>query len=74
MLELRQRTSGYGCESVDQLKLWFKIGEYQWLVRMGYRAVSIEVDAIIWRGENQAAFFRVKPLRNGAKLFHLYGN
>ena len=74
MLQLRHRANGYGCETKDQLKLWFKVGEYNKLVRLGYRAVSIDVDSILWRGDNQSAFFRAKPLKQGAKLFNLYNS
>ena len=76
MMALREKAGlrhmGYACESLDQLRRWFRPGEYKTLLRYGYRAVRIEVDAVIARSDHQCAFVRSKPLRLGVSEFDLY--
>lgn len=76
MLELqasgRGRHIGYACESLEQLRRWFRPGEYKTLLRYGYRAVKLEVDEVMARSETQCAFARSKPLRIGGKEINLH--
>lgn len=63
---------GFGCTSPEQLRLWFRPGEYRWLMRHGYHAVKMEVDAILAASASQCAFARSKPLRAGVERVELY--
>lgn len=72
MMHKKNPHLGYGCASLLALRLWFKKREYETLVRLGYRAVEMQVDDVIWEGPNQVAFSRAKPLHSGGKVFNLY--
>jgi hypothetical protein len=63
---------GCGCESIDQLRLWFDQDEYSRLKGYGYRAVSMQVDRIIERSQIQVVFAREKALWKDCKAVHLY--
>lgn len=76
MLSLRaaagRRHMGYACETLDQLRRWFRPGEYQTLLRFGYRAVKLDVDNVLARSDSQCCFVRSRPLRVGGERFDLY--
>lgn len=63
---------GCGCESPDQLKLWFSESEVNRLRRFGYTAVKMSVDEILGQSDVQTVFRRLKPLRMDVEPFHLY--
>lgn len=68
----RGRHMGYACETLDQLRRWFTPTEYKTLLRHGYRAVKLEVDAVLARSDMQCAFARSKPLRIGGEEINLH--
>ena len=68
----RGKAMGFACENLDQLRRWFTASEYKTLRRYGYRAVKLEVDAVLARSETQCAFVRSKPLRIGGEEINLH--
>ena len=68
----RGKSVGFACENLDQLRRWFTPSEYKTLLRYGYRAVKLEVDAVLARSETQCAFVRSKPLLIGGKKINLH--
>ncbi len=62
----------YGCMSEEQLRRWFRPGEYKRLVALGYQAVGMQVRRILIQGETQCLFARETPLKKGAVPFTLY--
>ncbi len=76
MLALNEKAAGkpmgYGCTSLDHLRLWFQPGEYQTLRRFGYRAVKMKVDQILLEMPTQCAFVRSLPLRMRVDSIELY--
>ena len=63
---------GCGCQSLEQLRLWFTSTEYQTLRQFGYCAVKMEIGRILAESDIQCVFERVKPLREGAEPVELY--
>ncbi len=63
---------GCGCTSIEQLKKWFTLEEYYFLLSQGYESVIISVDEILLSDKNQVLFARHRPLRRGFKKFNLY--
>jgi len=63
---------GCGCRTVEQLRRWFVLEEYETLKRFGYSAVEIIADRIIAENERQLVFQRKKPLAIEAVEFELY--
>ena len=76
MLAIRQASQGkavgYACESLEQLRRWFTPTEYKTLRGYGYRAVKLEVDAVLARSDMQCVFVRSKPLNIGGEKINLY--
>jgi len=64
---------GCGCETVDQLKLWFNVEEFRILRSHGYHAVSLKVDRMIARSDVQCVFGRRLALNRKVRKFALYG-
>lgn len=63
---------GCGCQTIAQLQRWFIPREYRKLLRLGYRAVTLDECTIIAASEIQCVFFRSKPLTVGAVALALY--
>lgn len=63
---------GYGCETIEDLRLWFKFGEHLTLRNYGYRVVRIEVDEILCRTITQLLFTRSIPLSKDVQYIDLY--
>lgn len=76
MLALREmagrRHMGYACQTLDQLRQWFRPGEYKTLLRYGYVAVKMPVDEVLAASDVQCFFVRSKPLRAEVERFDLY--
>jgi hypothetical protein len=62
---------GFGCKTQDELKTWVSQSEYIRLQKLGYRAVSIDVDRI-WEMKNELIFGRRRAFRKGYKPLNLY--
>jgi hypothetical protein len=63
---------GFGCISLDDLRLWFIPEEYKTLVGFGYSAVKIHDADVLASLKVQCFFQRALPLRIGAEIFDLY--
>jgi hypothetical protein len=63
---------GCGCRSIEQLKRWFKPGEYKTLLGFGYQAVKIGVEAVLAESKIQLIFRRSRPLNENVKEIVLY--
>jgi hypothetical protein len=63
---------GVGCETVDQLRRWFTLKEYQTLKGYGFNAVTLKADRILEKSDIQCVFRRTKPLCKGITIIELY--
>jgi hypothetical protein len=63
---------GCACKTVDQLKRWFTVSEYQTLLDHGYSAVRLRVDRILAESDKQCVVSRSIPLRECVTVFNLY--
>jgi hypothetical protein len=63
---------GCGCNSPEQLKLWFSKLEIRKMEILGLNPVIMEVDEILAESPVQLVFRRLKPLREDVKPFKLY--
>ncbi|MCX8816996.1 hypothetical protein [Vibrio parahaemolyticus] len=60
------------CMTAKQLKRWFTASEYQKLLSLGYRAVRMQVDAVVKQNDTQCIFKRKKALHKDVEEFELY--
>lgn len=58
----RGRSIGCGCDSLDQIQLWFNANEMATLHGLGFSLVRMEVDEILGTSQYQTVFARKKPL------------
>lgn len=65
------RHCGFGCRSLDQLRLWFTRSEMQKLRCCGYRAVAME-GTVILDTPTQTLFHRDRPLYKDAEEIILH--
>lgn len=72
MTFVSDRYYGFGCESLDQLRKWFRRSEYETLRGYGYRACKLYVDRILFQSDVQVVFERAQPLKVSAKSVSLY--
>lgn len=70
-LALTGMAMGSACMTVEQLRRWFTPNEYQTLLNLGYRAVTMEVSVLI-QSDIQCVFQRSKPLSEDVEEFELY--
>ena len=63
---------GSGCLTLGQLRKWFIPLEYARLLRLGFRAVSMEVDGLLAISRVQCVFERKLPLREEVQEVKLY--
>lgn len=68
----KYRHLGCGCLTLEELRRWFVPREYETLLLMGYRAVEIGADSILWRDGTQVVFGRRRPLALFALPVALY--
>lgn len=71
-LPASMRFAAHGCRTKEQLRRWFLPQEYNMLRGLGFRAVTIEVDAILMENPVQVLFARHLPLQHSATKFELY--
>lgn len=70
----KYRHLGCACQTVADLRRWFIEREYRILLSLGYDAVSLPIDEVLWSDGTQIVFGRGRPLNYRAVPFVLYGN
>ena len=71
-LALHGCATGSACRTIEQLRRWFTPTEYATLLRLGYRAVRMDVGRILAESDRQCFFERSKPLSQDVEPFDLY--
>lgn len=63
---------GCACMTTDQLKLWFSQEEYQKLLKLGFKAVKMNVDEVVRQSDIQCIIRRKRSFRKNVETFQLY--
>jgi hypothetical protein len=68
----KDRHVGCGCRTMEQLRRWFTVSEYERLRGLGYQAVLMAVNKIVFESDIQCVFERKKALAVDFEPIELY--